>query len=117
MGVLKTATLLNSWVAFAVGTTTLKYIKSTDGMVHLVGSIKNGTTANGTAIMTLPTGFQPAEIVRAQALFMNAGVATLCEVNIDAAGSVTINYVTASTQLNINITFPAANLADAVALE
>lgn len=117
MGVVKTATLLNSWVAFAVGTQTLKYIKSTDGMVHLTGCIKNGTITNGTNLMLLPVGFRPAETIRAHAMFINAGTPIPCEINIDNLGNVSINYVTASTQMNINITFAASNLANGTSAE
>lgn len=117
MGVLKTAALQNSWVAFAVGTSTLKYIKSSDGMVHVLGVIKNGTTANGTLIATLPAGFRPTEILRVGIMVNNAGTPQLAEMTVESDGSLRINFVLASGQVNINFHFPAANLADAVSLE
>lgn len=117
MGILKTTTLQNSWVAYAAGTQTLKYIKDSDGFVQISGTIKNGVTANNTILAVLPAGFRPAETIRDEGTFLTGGVPTKCEVNVDTGGNVTINYVTASTQLNVNLTFMASNLADAVSLE
>ena len=116
MGIVKTATLLNNWVAYAGGTATLKYMKSTDGMVHLWGSIKNGTITNGTSVATLPTGFIPSEIIRANAFTQLAGTTSAADVVIDTGGNVLIFYAKAD-QLDINMAFPAENLANAVSLE
>lgn len=117
MGVIKTATLLNSWVAFAAGTAALKFIKSADGMVHLYGSIKSGTTTNGTIIATLPAGFRPSEVIRAPILVVNAGTPQIAEISIEADGNVRITYVLSNNQVNINLTFPANELAHSVSLE
>lgn len=117
MGVVKTAPLSNGWVAFSGGAATLKFIKSADGMVHLYGSIKSGTTANGTVIATLPVGFRPSESIFANGLVVNAGTPQPCEVAISTSGTVSINYVLSSNQLNINLTFPALNLANATSTE
>lgn len=117
MGVVKTATLLNGWVAFAASNATLQFIKSTDGIVHVFGAIKNGTITNGTIIATLPTGFRPSETVRVPIFVNNAGTAQIAEVSVDSAGDVRIGFVLANSQLNINFSFPAANLANAVSSE
>lgn len=117
MGVLNTAALQNAWVAFAAGTSSLKYLKTVDGLVHVSGAIKSGATANNTVLCVLPAGFRPFETIRAQGIFLNAGVPAPCEVNVDTAGNATINYVTSNVQLNVNITFPAANLANGTSLE
>ena len=117
MGVLKTATLQNSWVAFAVGTAPLKFIKSGDGLVHLYGCIKSGTTTNDTIIATLPVGFRPSEVIRAPVMVVNAGTPQIAEVSVESDGNVRINYVLSSNQLNINLTFPADELAHAASLE
>lgn len=119
MGVVKTVTLLNSWVAYDVTHSPLEYIKSPgDGIVHLYGSIKSGTVTNGTVLGILPAGFRPLKTIRAHGFYVDTGVAKPCEINVDSGGNITINYVTSSgTNLNVNISFPAANLADATSLE
>ena len=117
MGVVKTATLLNSWVAFDSGTAPLQFIKSADGCVHLFGCIKSGTTTNGTLIATLPIGFRPTQIIRAPAVFVNGSAMDSAEVSVESDGSVRIVYVTANTQLNVNMTYPADGLAHSISLE
>lgn len=117
MGVVKTAALQNSWVAFAAGQSTLKFIKSTDGMVHVFGVIKNGTTANGTLVATLPVGFRPSEIHRIPIMVVNGGTPQIAEMTIESDGSMRINYVLSSNQLDINFSFPAANIANATSFE
>jgi hypothetical protein len=118
MGVRKDATLLNSWVAFAAATYAFSYIKSPgDGLVHVTGAIKSGTTTNGTIVATLPVGFRPGQIVRVPIMYVNAGVPGLAEMSVDTSGNCTINYVASATQVEFNFTFPAANLAHSVSLE
>lgn len=117
MGVVKTATLQNSWVAFSGTSATLKYIKSTDGLIHIYGSLSSGTITNGTIITTLPIGFRPSEIIRAPLMVVNAGTPQLAEISVEPDGNVRINYVLANNQININFTFPADSLANAVSLE
>ena len=117
MGVVKTASLQNSWVEFGATSTTAQYMKSIDGIVHIWGSIKGGTTANGTLLFTLPVGFRPTEIIRTVGLDDNAGAATACELSIESDGKVTINFVAGNTMLNLNATFPADNVANSVSAE
>jgi hypothetical protein len=116
MGVVKTATLLNSWVAFAGGTATLQFMKSSDGMVHVWGAVKNGTTANGTLIATLPVGFRPAEIQRAPAFANDTGTISLAQVTVESTGDLRFNFAK-TTETSFNFSFPAANLANSVSLE
>jgi hypothetical protein len=54
------ATLQNSWVNFGVPHSPAGYRKDKYGRVHLRGLIKNGTTTNGTTVLTLPVGFRPS---------------------------------------------------------
>ena len=117
MGVVKTASLQNGWVAFLATHATFKFIKSSDGLVHCYGAIKNGTTTNGTLITTLPAGFRPSEIIRCPIQVINGGTPQLAEMTIESDGSVRINYVLANSQVQFNFSFPAANLADAVSTE
>lgn len=51
-----------SWVNYNAATNTpVGYTKASDGMVTLRGTIKNGNTAAGTNLFTLPAGYQPKE--------------------------------------------------------
>lgn len=56
------ATLLNTWANFggAFVTTKYRYIASPPKSVEIIGTITNGTNANGTVLFTLPTGYRPA---------------------------------------------------------
>ncbi len=56
----QTPSLQNSWVNFGSGFEDAQYYKDSFGIVHLKGLIKDGTTAAGTAIFTLPSGYRPA---------------------------------------------------------
>lgn len=118
MGVIKTATLQNSWVEYAASTETLQFIKDPwSGVVHLYGSIKDGTTVNGTVLTTLPAGFRPTEIIRATALGVNAGTPVQGQINIESNGNVSITYFSGVQELHINLHFPADNVGNAVSVE
>jgi len=55
-------TLENSWVNYDSGAVTYpkaQYYKDTAGFVHIRGLIRNGTTASGTTVATLPAGYRP----------------------------------------------------------
>ncbi len=118
MGVIKTATLANSWVAYNVGTESLQFIKDpSSGEVTLYGSIKDGTSTNGTTITTLPAGFRPPKIVRAPLFSVNSGTPVPGQINIESNGVVSITYVSGSQELHINTTFAADNIGNAVSAE
>lgn len=117
MGIIKTPVLSNAWVEFSPTQAPIQYIKSTDGMVHITGSMKDGVTTNGTVIFTLPIGFRPDKIIRAPIMVVNAGTPQIAEMSIESDGSCRIIYVNASNQVSVNITFAAANLANSVSLE
>lgn len=51
--------LLNSWVEFDTSRTPPQYMKTSDGIVHLRGTIKNGTTTSGTNLFNVPAGYRP----------------------------------------------------------
>lgn len=117
MGVVKTANLQNGWVAYGTGQATLKFIKTAAGLVNLYGAIKDGVTTNGTLLTTLPTGFRPSEILRFCVLVVNAGTPQPAQITIETDGSVRVNFALSSEQVNINVTFPAAELANATSTE
>ena len=90
MGVSRTATLGNGWVNFGVGFGTLHFYKTTEGVVHIGGTIKSGTVTPGTPLFTLPEGFRPAAL----RLFpvtqsAGAGQASGC-ISVNSAGVVAI---------------------------
>lgn len=112
MGLEKVTTLQNLWVDFNT-TETLKFIKTLDGVVNLYGSVKDGTTTNGTVICTLPVGFRPSNVVRAAAYTYDiSGTTHVAEIIVDTAGNVLVNWAKAA-QLSINLSFPAVLLANA----
>lgn len=117
MGVIKTPTLQNGWTAFSAIQSTLKYIKSADGMVHVFGIIAGGTITNSTLVATLAPGFRPSEIIRSQIMVVNAGTPQIAEMSVHPDGSLRITYVLSNDQVNINFSFPAAGLANATSLE
>jgi uncharacterized protein with FMN-binding domain len=53
-----TASLQNGWVI----DTRAIYYKDADGIVHVEGRIKSGTTTTGTLLFTLASGFRPANL-------------------------------------------------------
>lgn len=117
MGVVKTPSLSNSWVEFSATQTSAQFMKSIDGMVHIWGIIKDGTTTNGTLLFTLPVGFRPTEIMRFPIFVDNAGTAQIAQLVVESSGAVTIQFVLASDQLDLTGSFPADNVADSVSLE
>ena len=116
MGVLKTPPLQNGWIAFSASFGTLQYIKSSDGMVHVTGSVKGGITANGTLIATLGTGFRPTKIMRFPAVKLEAGIPGMAIATLEPSGDFRFNYASAD-EMTVNFTFPADNLANCISLE
>jgi hypothetical protein len=54
--------LLNGWVNYGGNYLPASYWKDKNGVVHLSGLIKNGTTAAGTTLFVLPAGYRPAGV-------------------------------------------------------
>jgi hypothetical protein len=100
MGVVKAATLENSWVAYNVANETLQFIKSSDGMVHVYGSIASGTATTGTRVTQLPTGFRPSKIVTALIMQSNGTVDAIARATIESDGSVRIQGVSTTTRVD-----------------
>lgn len=117
MGVLKTATLQNGWVKFSSVQSPLQFIKSLEGIVHVSGIIKGGTTTNGTLLTTFPEGFLPAKIMRFMAQVLNAGTPQMVELSLETTGDLRINYAASNDQLTVNFSFPALNLGNAASAE
>lgn len=59
-----TLTLMSGWLHFSSTSEPWQragFWKDKNGVVHLTGLIKDGTTANGTVLGTLPVGYRPAK--------------------------------------------------------
>jgi len=76
-----TPTLLNSWVNFGGGYSTVGYYKDSLGIVHVKGIVKSGTAVG---IFVLPAGYRPVEILRLPT-FTNG---VFGWISIDTAGDV-----------------------------
>jgi hypothetical protein len=86
-------TLLNSWVEYALGNMASGYMKDPMGFIHLRGTIKNGTTTNGTTLFTLPVNYRPSAMV---SYAVNNG-----SVYVDTSGNVRLNS-TLSTYVSLD---------------
>lgn len=115
-GVVKPITLLNSWVNYGSAFAAPTFYKSTDGIVHVSGLIKNGTATPGTQLFVLPVGFRPAKIGFHQVTSIGGGGYELGSVQSYDTGEVTIEDG-ANTLFSIEFSFVAANLADGVSAE
>lgn len=98
--------LVNSWVDYGAGLEVSGFWIDAEGVVHLRGGIKNGTTADGTTLFTLPAGNRPA----AAEVFPVVSNKLPCAISINSAGVVAIEGAGASTTyLSLSgVTFKAA---------
>jgi hypothetical protein len=92
------ATLENSWVNFGSGYTEAAYYKDTHGFVHVRGTIKDGTTTDGTTILTLPTGYRPTQ----HGNYLARNNTNVGLVVVNAGGTVTVGGLTSATELSLN---------------
>ena len=81
-----TPSLQNGWTNFSTsgGYQGASYWKDKNGMVHLTGLIKGGTTTNATVLFTLPVGYRPS----AQQIFLCHGSTKYVRVDVQANGNV-----------------------------
>jgi len=117
-GVRKTLTLLNSWVEYSTSETP-KAFKDSNGIVHLEGTIKSGTTTYGTPLFMLPPGYAPTRgtLIRVGTYSLGGLHEGSARLEIDEAGSVTIagggNVMLTLT----GITFSADEFSNSYVLE
>lgn len=86
-----TASLLNSWVAYATGTDPC-YYKDPAGVVHLSGVVKSGVVAD--PIFVLPSGWRPS---KAQSIYAGTSyitITTVGNVRSDKNTFVTLDNIT-----------------------
>jgi hypothetical protein len=114
MGVIKSiTTFANAWANSPTApTSTGRFMKDANGVVHLAGTLANGTTTPGTLMFTLPAGFQPDQQVKLPALTRGGGSIVAGEVWIDTAGNVTIQAGQNQYLSLDGMTFLAAGLAN-----
>lgn len=80
-----TPTLLNSWVDFGGGYRAVSYWKDSQGVVHLQGAMKSGTTTSGTNLFSLASGYRPPSSIILSAI---APSGVCAGINIDSSGNV-----------------------------
>lgn len=98
--------LLNSWINYADGFSQAQYYKDASDVVHLTGLIKNGLTADGTVIFTLPVGYRPA-LKEIFIVFISGGGFGRIDVNDN--GNVVAKVVNATYTSLSGISFLAKN--------
>ena len=77
-------TLLNSWVNFVAGFRAALYFKTPQGMVNLLGLIKNGSAAT---LFVLPVGYRPSASLR----FVVSGTSAFAQIDIASDGTVALS--------------------------
>ena len=104
----KAPTLLNSWDNYGGGFTPASYWKDANGVVHLTGLIRNGTTVKDTVLFNLPAGYRP---FNQEILTVQNGDNTFQRIDILANGNVILGATTFTNGwLSLaNISFKAEN--------
>jgi hypothetical protein len=98
------ATLENSWANYGAPYANAGFFKTTEGVIHLRGAIKDGTTTSGTNIFTLPTGYRPE--YQMEIVCMNNGA--FGRITIETDGNVKARAVSATLTNFDGISFKAA---------
>lgn len=99
--------LLASWTNYGSSWVEASYMKDSFGFVNVRGTIKDGTTTDGTNIFDLPSGYRPQYNVSFPVTDSGGGASA--RVSIDTSGNVTIDGVTGNSWLNLgNIRFDTA---------
>lgn len=101
-------TPLNSWVNFGAPYGNLQYTKDIQGFVWCRGTLKNGTSTDGTVLFTLPAGFRPPASVSVVTIGGSA-VAAFSQLVIDTSGNVSIFGSSGYTFVQINVSFDTAS--------
>lgn len=94
--------LSNSWVNAGGSNQVAQYCIDALGFVHVRGDIKSGTSADGTTLFTLPSGFRPpASMAYAVAGAFRAGPENVPQVNISSGGVATVYGLSSNSYLHI----------------
>lgn len=96
-----TPSLQNGWVAFGGGYQSPRIYKDNDGLVHIEGMIKSGTTTSATVIFPLPKGYIPSSI-HMFLLACNDGTGLKnCTVEVNSSGNVVCSLNVANNWLSL----------------
>lgn len=98
-------TLQNGWANYGDGFTAAEYWKDSDNVVHVSGLIKDGGTADGTVIFTLPVGFRPG----LKQLFPSTLSSGIGRIDVNDNGNVVAKIVNATYTSLSGISFRAEN--------
>lgn len=71
--------LLAGWTNFGGGYPPLRFLKLPDGMLQIEGTIRPGTTVDGTTVAVLPVGYRPSTYIRRMPI-MEKGFAMMADV-------------------------------------
>jgi hypothetical protein len=84
------ASLQNGWTNYSgvTGYQRAGYWKDKNGVVHLAGLIKGGTTTNGTVLFTMPLGYRPANQHINIVFGSGSGISSATRVDVLADGTV-----------------------------
>ena len=96
-------TLLNSWVNYGGGEATAQYFKDSNGIVHIKGTVKDGTFVAGTNIFVLPDGYRP--LTNHMFAQNNAGV--FGATSVASNGAVFVGAAASATYLSLDCSFRA----------
>ena len=99
--------LLNSWVNYAAGYQAARYRKDSNGIVHIEGTIKTGTTTAGTVLFALPAAYRPpANLIFAGMTYTGGGGAMgAFRLDVESGGNVVAGYGIHATIAAINCSF------------
>lgn len=95
-----TASFQNSWVNFGAPYSTAQYKLDALGCVSIRGTIKSGTTTDGTILFNLPSGYRPPADV-AYAVSAGGGSAGFAQVVVTSGGDVKIYSTPGSSFVHI----------------
>lgn len=91
-------TLLASWTNLGGGHQIAGFFKDRSGIVHLRGTIHNGTATGGTVLFTLPAGSRPTA-TEIQPCITND---VLGSIKVTTTGDVSLNVAGSATYVSLN---------------
>lgn len=102
------ATLANGWTNFGGGYAPLQYRLLPHGFVHIEGTIKPGTTTDGTTVTTLAAGYRPLYVTRRIPLMEK--IATNMMADIQTDGQVKVIGTAGTTTVSFCSDFPVIDV-------
>jgi hypothetical protein len=98
-------TLQNGWLNYGNPHSVAGFRKDDNGVVHVRGLIKTGTTTSGTTIATLPDGFRPTGTRNKSVNSTNGSTGSPGRVSISSAGDIKTGEHLANTWLILDFSF------------